>query len=143
MSELTEKGLLSERPAPASNPTGYYYATDEGKYYKSNGETWTEISTDFQDVAPTTPINIAAGVAEDGTINPLKLNDLGSLKVHGTAIPGFNIPNFTKVELTYYEDTNNIETVTYKKYGDVVCALLISYDDPTSLSPRITSVELD
>lgn len=143
MSTLTEKGLLSARPAPSTNPAGYYYATDEGKYYKSNGEVWTEISTDFEDIDPRTKISLMAGLDEDGTIDVIKVNSSGSLNVNNTAIPGFNIPNFTKIELTYYPSTSNIHTITYKKQGDTVATLILSYDDSESASPLITSIELD
>jgi hypothetical protein len=63
MAKLTEVGLLSERPAPAAIPDGYYYATDEGKYYKSSGDVWREINPDLENIDPTRPISIIAGVA--------------------------------------------------------------------------------
>jgi hypothetical protein len=142
MSALTEKGLLSARPAPSTNPAGYYYATDQGKYYKSNGDTWTEIATDFEDIDPRTKISLMAGLDQDGTIDTVKLMG-GALNVASTNVPGFNIPNYTKVELTYYDSTNNIETVVYKKGEDVVATLTITYNDSESATPLVTAIQLD
>lgn len=143
MSNITITGLLSERPSPAAYVGGYFYATDLRKYYKSSGDTWVETTPDLSDISPTTVPVIAAGVADNGTIDPLGLDDNQSLKVHNTAIPGFNIPNFTKIELTYYPSTSNIHTITYKKQGNTVATLILSYDDSESASPLITSIELD
>ena len=141
MSALTEKGLLSARPAPSTNPAGYYYATDEGKYYKSNGDTWTEISTDFQDIDPRTKVSLMAGLDGDGTLDVVKLVD-GALNVASTNVPGFNIPAYTKIEMNYFEGTSNVETMVYKKGSTVVATLTFTYVDSSASSPLITAIEL-
>lgn len=142
MSALTEKGLLSARPAPATNPAGYYYATDEGKYYKSNGDNWVEISTDFQDIDPRTKVSLMAGLDGDGTLDVVKLNNDGSLKTSNTTLPGFNIPTFDKIEMTYVGTTSNVNTVVYKLGATTVGTLTFAYVDASVENAKITSITL-
>jgi len=142
MSNITITGLLSERPSPAAYVGGYFYATDLRKYYKSSGDTWVETTPDLSDISPTTAPVIAAGVADNGTIDPLGLDNNQSLKVHNTAVPGFNIPTYTKIEMNYFEGTSNVETMVYKKGSTVVATLTFTYVDSSASSPLITAIEL-
>lgn len=148
MSALTEKGPLSARPAPSTNPAGYYYATDEGKYYKSNGDTWTEISTDFQDIDPRTKVSLMAGLDGDGTLDVVKLVG-GALNVTSTSVPGFNIPKYDKIQISYYSETSNISSIQYLSWDadeeEYIShtELNFQYNNNSSATPLLTSIEID
>lgn len=142
MSNITVTGTFAERPAPSVYIGGYFYATDQRKYYKSNGENWVEVVPDLENIDPTTAISIGAGVADDGTIDTLKLTNNGSLKVNNTAVPGFNIPTHNKIEMTYISGTGNIETIVYKFGTTTVATLTFQYVDPAADQPLVTSVVL-
>lgn len=62
----------------------------------------------------------------DGTNNLLrKITEntfQGSLSVQG-----FQVPPFDEIELSYYGSTNNIAQVIYKKSGDSVKVLTLTY----------------
>jgi hypothetical protein len=147
MSTLTEKGLLSDRPEPSTNPAGYYYATDEGKYYKSNGDTWLEISTDFEDIDPRTEIRLMAGLDQDGTIDTVKLVG-GALNVASTNVPGFNIPKYDKIQISYYTETSNISSIEYLSWDadeeEYIShtQLNFQYNNNSAATPRLTSIEI-
>lgn len=142
MANLTEKGTLAQRPAPASNPAGYYFATDVQKYFKSNGDAWLEITPDLEDIDPRSNITIAAARAEDGTIDTLLLDNNGNLKtsVQKANIPGFDIPTFDQIAVTYVGATNNVNTVSYKLAGVDVAVLTFSYADSSANDALITGI---
>jgi hypothetical protein len=43
------------------------------------------------------------------------------------SIQGFQIPEYDELALTYYEPTNNVATVVYKKTGATVATLAMEY----------------
>jgi hypothetical protein len=74
--KITYSGPLADRPNPLAVPNSYYFATDEGKYYSSEGTNWVERIVDVDDIAPDShtgaidPIKIGSGPVTDksGTI---------------------------------------------------------------------------
>jgi hypothetical protein len=68
----------------------------------------------------------ALPILGDGTNNLLrKITEntyQGSLSVQG-----FQVPSFDEIELSYYGSTNNIAQVIYKKSGDNVKVLTLTY----------------
>jgi len=142
MGNLTEKGTLAQRPAPSTNPAGYYFATDVQKYFKSSGDTWIEITPDLEDIDPRSNIAIVAARAEDGTIDTLQLDNNGKLKVSasGANLPGFDIPTFNQIAVTYVGSTNNVNTVTYKLGAATVATLTFAYADSSANDALITGI---
>ena len=57
-----------------------------------------------------------------------------------TAIPGFSIPTFDAVEPTYYPDTTNFKTVSYRYQGTLVATLSFSYIDASTSGSPFTQV---
>jgi len=60
---------------------------------------------------------------------PLLVEGDGGLKVT-SAVPGFNVPSYDYVLVTYYGATNNVNTVVYKiggAGGTTVATLTIAY----------------
>ena len=43
------------------------------------------------------------------------------------SVQGFQVPSFDEIELSYYGSTNNIAQVIYKKSGDNVKVLTLTY----------------
>ena len=89
--KITHSGLLADRPNPLSVPNSYYFATDEGKYYSSEGERWVERIVDVDDLAPDTEAYLACGITHTGAIDPIKIgagpvsNLSGEITVAGTS----------------------------------------------------------
>lgn len=71
--KITHSGLLADRPNPLAVPNSYYFATDEGKYYSSEGTNWVERIVDHDDLAPDTEAVIACGISHTGAIDPIKI----------------------------------------------------------------------
>jgi hypothetical protein len=71
--KITNSGLLADRPNPLAVPNTYYFATDEGKYYSSEGEQWVERTVDVDDVSPESETILACGLSYTGAIDPIKV----------------------------------------------------------------------
>jgi hypothetical protein len=78
--KITNSGLLADRPLAVSVPNTYYYATDEGAYYSSDGENWVEREVDVNDLSPETDAILVCGISSTGSIDPVQLNPDGSLQ---------------------------------------------------------------
>lgn len=89
--KITYSGLLADRPNALAVPNSYYFATDEGKYYSSEGTNWIERIVDHDDLAPDTEAVIACGISHTGAIDPIKIgsgpvqNKSGAISSGGTA----------------------------------------------------------
>jgi hypothetical protein len=86
--KITYSGLLADRPSPFSVPNSYYFATDEGKYYSSEGDRWVERIVDHDDLAPDTEAVIACGISHTGAIDPIKIGSGPVLDKSGTIATG-------------------------------------------------------
>lgn len=89
--KITYSGPLADRPSPFSVPNSYYFDTDEGKYYSSEGDKWVERIVDVDDIAPDTEAYLACGISHTGAIDPIKigsgpvLDKSGTIAIEGTA----------------------------------------------------------
>lgn len=79
--KITNSGLLADRPLAIAAPNTYYFATDNGKYYSSDGENWVERQVDVDDLSPETDAILICGISSTGSIDPVKLNPGGSLQI--------------------------------------------------------------
>lgn len=85
LNKTTSKGPLTQRPLP--NDPGvygtYFFCTDcnGGTYYYSNGESWVAKTLDVSDLSPETEAQVMCGIASDGSINPVRVDSLGVLRV--------------------------------------------------------------
>lgn len=68
----------------------------------------------------------ALPILGDGQNNLLRKITENTYQSAGS-VSGFQIPPFDEIELSYYGSTNNISTVSYKKDGNVVKVLYITY----------------
>lgn len=82
----TRSGLVEDRGSAITYTNSYYYATDESKYYLSDGVSWKEQSFDFDDVSPETDTVLVTGISPTGAIDPAKLNNDGSFKAPSGAV---------------------------------------------------------
>jgi hypothetical protein len=57
----------------------------------------------------------------------LVLDGVNSIETSLAALQGFQVPEYDELALTYYETTNNIDTVVYKKSSAVVATLTLTY----------------
>jgi hypothetical protein len=71
--KITNSGLLADRPNPLAVPNTYYFATDEGKYYSSEGEQWVERIIDVDDISPEAESVLTCGLSHTGAIDPIKV----------------------------------------------------------------------
>lgn len=71
--KITNSGPLADRPNPLAVPNTYYFATDEGKYYSSEGERWVERTVDVDDVSPESEAILSCGLSYTGAIDPIKV----------------------------------------------------------------------
>jgi hypothetical protein len=57
-------------------------------------------------------------------------------------LPGFGIPEYDSVELTYVGSTNNLSTVVYKRATTTVATLTFTYvgGTPTANDAKIATV---
>lgn len=70
--------------------------------------------------------------------NTAEIED-GRLKVavEGSSVPGFDIPPYTRIDLTYND--GNVSTVTYKSGVTTVATLTLSYDLDGNVSSVVKS----
>lgn len=78
----TTAGLFSARPSAAAVGT-YYFATDNGHYYYSDGTTWTLKDPDVTEVDPSTETVLSCGVSSLGAIQPFKVTPDGFQRIAG------------------------------------------------------------
>ena len=76
----TLTGIIADIPSAISYPSHYYFASDEGKYYLSDGVSWHEYTFDFDDLSPETDAYIICGLSRTGSIDPAKVNPDGALR---------------------------------------------------------------
>jgi hypothetical protein len=72
----------------------------------------------------------------------LVLDGVNSIETSIASLQGFQIPEYDELALTYYEPTNNIDTVVYKKASAVVATLTLTYSDqpPTVNDANLVNV---
>jgi len=87
LNKITNKGTLAQRPLPYADGVfgTYFFCTDcdGGKYYYSTGEKWEARTIDATELDPATDSQIICGISADGSINPVKLDASGGIKVSG------------------------------------------------------------
>ena len=81
--KITNSGLLQNRPNPLTEPNTYYFATDENKYYSSEGDRWVEREIDMSDISPETDAVLMCGLSDNGTVNPIKVSSEGYMIAGG------------------------------------------------------------
>jgi hypothetical protein len=86
LNKTTNSGPLATRLLPnAPGQYGtYFFATDLGRYYYSDGEKWIEKNIDAMYASPETETVIVCGVGADNAINPVRTDIEGNLMVSGT-----------------------------------------------------------
>ena len=85
-----------------------------------------------------TAVDYATEGKQDTTIT--LLNSITSANVY---VPGFRIPPYDEIELSYYGSTNNLNEVKYKDTSTVVLALSFTYTTtpPTANDATLTKVK--
>ena len=82
----TRSGLYSAIGSALEYSNAYYFATDENKYYFSDGVSWSEKTFDFDDVSPEAETFLVCGISPTGAIDPAKVNSDGSFKAPSGAL---------------------------------------------------------
>jgi hypothetical protein len=77
----TLTGIIADIPSAITYTNHYYFASDEGKYYLSDGVSWREYTFDFDDLSPETDAYISCGLSRTGSIDPLNVNPDGAMRI--------------------------------------------------------------
>jgi len=90
LNKSTSRGTLADRPLPYANGIygTYYFCIDNSTYYYSDGEKWVAKPIDTTDLPPETESQIICGISDDGSINPIRLDSTGGLKISGSVSGG-------------------------------------------------------
>lgn len=89
--KITRSGLYADIGSPFASVGAYYYATDQEKYYYSEGDGWVEREVDLDDLSPDTETYLACGISHTGAIDPIKIGSgpvtgkSGTIATGGTA----------------------------------------------------------
>jgi hypothetical protein len=89
--KITRSGLYADIGSPFASVGAYYYATDQEKYYYSEGSSWVEREVDLDDLSPDTETYLACGISHTGAIDPIKIgsgpveNRSGTIAAGGVA----------------------------------------------------------
>jgi len=86
--KTTDSGTFALIPPAATRLDKYYFATDQGKYYYSDGSSWREKLVDLTDIDPETEARVMCGITPSGGINPIKISDTGALLLSGSISVG-------------------------------------------------------
>lgn len=87
-------------------------------------ELYSLVKPDASPVTFTTLEGVPLGTANNGPDGEIAVK---TMNVGGSPIPGFNIPKYDTIAITYYGATNNIETVVYSLGGTTVATLTLTY----------------
>lgn len=94
--KITDSGPYASIPSAATRLDKYYFATDQGKYYYSDGSKWREKIVDLTDIDPDTEARVMCGITPTGGINPIKISDQGALLLSGSiSVGNVNASSFT------------------------------------------------
>lgn len=133
---IVSHGLISESGGGSivfPDPGDVRYGVDRG-----DGVLGTLVVPSYEDVRYGTAVDDTVGslicgeallmTQDQKTFLALSAGrQLWQIKQAISGSPGFQIPQYDDIELTYYGSTNNVETVVYKNDGATVATLTLTY----------------